>query len=145
MQDIEQAMIRRIRGSGKGWCFTPSDFADLGGSAAVWTALHRLTQRGIIRRLTQGLYDFWVCWLLRLIFADPELGGHLVFKGGTSLSKVFGIIQRFASLPGLVGSRSRLWSRAGWHALQAPENRPHIFGTLEKTIHTNLKALNYGG
>ena len=40
--------------------------------------------------------DFWVCWLLRLIFADPEVGGHLVFKGGTSLSKVFGIIQRFS-------------------------------------------------
>jgi len=40
--------------------------------------------------------DFWVCWLLRLIFADPELGDHLVFKGGTSLSKVFGIIQRFS-------------------------------------------------
>src|ERR1700722_5296563 len=40
--------------------------------------------------------DFWVCWLLRLIFADPELGSHLVFKGGTSLSKVFDIIQRFS-------------------------------------------------
>ncbi len=40
--------------------------------------------------------DFWVCWLLRLIFTDPELGGHLVFKGGTSLSKVFNIIQRFS-------------------------------------------------
>jgi len=40
--------------------------------------------------------DFWVCWLLRLIFADPDLGGHLVFKGGTSLSKVFGIIPRFS-------------------------------------------------
>jgi hypothetical protein len=25
--------------------------------------------------------DFWVCWLLRLIFADAEIGGHLVFKG----------------------------------------------------------------
>lgn len=40
--------------------------------------------------------DFWVCWLLRLIFDDEELGGHLVFKGGTSLSKVFGLIQRFS-------------------------------------------------
>ena len=40
--------------------------------------------------------DFWVCWLLRLVFSDPELGGHLVFKGGTSLSKVFGLIQRFS-------------------------------------------------
>ena len=40
--------------------------------------------------------DFWVCWLLRLIFTDSELGSHLVFKGGTSLSKVFNIIQRFS-------------------------------------------------
>lgn len=41
-----------------GWCFTPTEFADLGGTSAVWTALHRLKQRGIIRRLAQGLYDF---------------------------------------------------------------------------------------
>ena len=40
--------------------------------------------------------DFWVCWLLRLIFDDKELGNHLIFKGGTSLSKVFGIINRFS-------------------------------------------------
>lgn len=40
--------------------------------------------------------DFWVCWLLKVIFTDPNLGGHLIFKGGTSLSKVFNIIQRFS-------------------------------------------------
>ncbi len=27
--------------------------------------------------------DFWVCWLLGLIFAAPQLGGACVFKGGT--------------------------------------------------------------
>lgn len=51
-------------------------------------------QRGIGPHLVEK--DFWVCWLLRLIFANAELGEHLVFKGGTSLSKVFGIIQRFS-------------------------------------------------
>lgn len=40
--------------------------------------------------------DFWVSWLLGLLFADPELGPHLVFKGGTSLSKVFSVIDRFS-------------------------------------------------
>jgi hypothetical protein len=40
--------------------------------------------------------DFWVCWLLGQIFATPELGGSAVFKGGTSLSKVFGVINRFS-------------------------------------------------
>ena len=40
--------------------------------------------------------DFWVCWLLGRIFATPELGANCVFKGGTSLSKVFGAISRFS-------------------------------------------------
>ena len=40
--------------------------------------------------------DFWVCWLLGLLFADPELAPHLVFKGATSLSKVYGVIDRFS-------------------------------------------------
>jgi len=40
--------------------------------------------------------DFWVCWVLRQLFTDPELKDHLIFKGGTSLSKVYGLIERFS-------------------------------------------------
>ena len=40
--------------------------------------------------------DFWVCWLLSVMFSQPALAPHLVFKGGTSLSKVFGVIDRFS-------------------------------------------------
>lgn len=40
--------------------------------------------------------DFWASWLLGLLFAQPELAPFLVFKGGTSLSKVFGVIDRFS-------------------------------------------------
>lgn len=40
--------------------------------------------------------DFWVCWLLGHIFTTPRLGAECVFKGGTSLSKVFGAIDRFS-------------------------------------------------
>jgi hypothetical protein len=39
--------------------------------------------------------DFWVCWLLGILF-ESEFAGQLVFKGGTSLSKVFGAIDRFS-------------------------------------------------
>lgn len=39
--------------------------------------------------------DFWVCWLLSMLF-ESEFASDLVFKGGTSLSKVFGIIERFS-------------------------------------------------
>ncbi len=34
--------------------------------------------------------------MLAVLFAHPEFGGQLVFKGGTSLSKVFGVIGRFS-------------------------------------------------
>ena len=40
--------------------------------------------------------DFWVCWVLKQIFSSEELQPHFVFKGGTSLSKVFGLIDRFS-------------------------------------------------
>lgn len=41
--------------------------------------------------------DIWVVWVLNALF-DSELGEHLVFKGGTSLSKVYKAIDRFGVL-----------------------------------------------
>jgi hypothetical protein len=40
--------------------------------------------------------DFWVCWTLRELFALPEIGSMLIFKGGTSLSKAYRLIERFS-------------------------------------------------
>ena len=48
MQSIDKKIIARIRGNGKGWCFCPVDFADLGDEPAVWTALHREAKRKAI-------------------------------------------------------------------------------------------------
>jgi hypothetical protein len=41
--------------------------------------------------------DFCVCWTLTALFQDrPKGAPRLLFKGGTSLSKAFGLIQRFS-------------------------------------------------
>lgn len=40
--------------------------------------------------------DFWVCWTLNLLNDIPELNGNITFKGGTSLSKAWGLIERFS-------------------------------------------------
>ncbi|KRC70963.1 hypothetical protein D3C87_461280 [compost metagenome] len=41
--------------------------------------------------------DFWVCWVLDALFNGlPPGGPRLLFKGGTSLSKSFGLISRFS-------------------------------------------------
>ena len=41
--------------------------------------------------------DFWVCWTLNALFHERPTGGpRLLFKGGTSLSKAYGLIRRFS-------------------------------------------------
>lgn len=40
--------------------------------------------------------DFWVCWCLKQIFSIPEISPYITFKGGTSLSKCYNIINRFS-------------------------------------------------
>ena len=40
--------------------------------------------------------DFWVCWILKVLFPLQGIGAHLTFKGGTSLSKCYNVIQRFS-------------------------------------------------
>ena len=40
--------------------------------------------------------DFWVCWALQKIFNDPVLSQQVLFKGGTTLSKCYNLIERFS-------------------------------------------------
>ena len=52
------------------------------------------SQRGITPAIMEK--DFWVCWTLRRIFSLPDPPASLILKGGTSLSKVYGAIDRFS-------------------------------------------------
>jgi len=65
--------------------------------------------------------DVWVVWALSHLFAGSH-AKHLVFKGGTSLSKAYGVIRRFsedvdltydirAIAPDLVGKSESPWPR----------------------------------
>jgi len=49
--------------------------------------------------------DAWITLVLRMLFAS-ELSEHIVFKGGTSLSKVYGLIERFSEDVDLAIDRS---------------------------------------
>ncbi|GLQ22563.1 hypothetical protein GCM10007853_04370 [Algimonas ampicilliniresistens] len=40
--------------------------------------------------------DFWVCWTLKRVFSLQDMETGLIFKGGTSLSKAYGVIRRFS-------------------------------------------------
>lgn len=62
--------------------------------------------------------DFWVCWTLKQLFTLPDGKDHLIFKGGTSLSKVWKIIDRFSE--DIDVSLGRDW--LGFSGATDPEN-----------------------
>jgi predicted nucleotidyltransferase component of viral defense system len=55
--------------------------------------------------------DFWVCWVLGTLFGDAGVGPHLTFRGGTSLSMGWGLIERFSEDIDLAMARSSHWIR----------------------------------
>jgi hypothetical protein len=65
--------------------------------------------------------DFWVSWTLAVLFAHPEFSEQLVFKGGTSLSKVFGVIERFSEDIDLSVSPTFVGIKEEW--VEAAESR----------------------
>ena len=95
----------------------------------------------------------WVVWVLATLYRSP-LSERLVFKGGTSLSKAYGVIRRFsedvdltydirAIVPDLVGtdgdalpgtrSEEKRWSKAVRHRLPEWVER-EVEPILAKTI-----------
>jgi predicted nucleotidyltransferase component of viral defense system len=87
--------------------------------------------------------DFWVCWVLRELFRLPE-GTHLVFKGGTSLSKCYGAIERFSEDIDVVVEREFLGIVAGNSpetAASASERRrrvEHVKATCQSYVEAKL-------
>lgn len=64
--------------------------------------------------------DFWVCWALDLLFNGlPAETPRLLFKGGTSLSKGFGLISRFSEDIDVTVFRDDLGEDASLDALEA--------------------------
>lgn len=89
--------------------------------------------------------DFWVCWTLRELFSLQGWQGHLAFKGGTSLSKGWRLIERFSEDIDVVIGRDFL----GFGGLEDPgmgmsrKKRTAILERLKeacrKHIHDRLK------
>lgn len=73
------------------------------------------TGRGLANAIVEK--DFWVCWTLKRLFMPDAFPG-LVFKGGTSLSKGYGAIERFSEDIDLSFDRAGL----GYGGDKDPEN-----------------------
>ena len=67
--------------------------------------------------------DFWVCWTLDALFNGDNAGDpRLLFKGGTSLSKAYGLISRFSEDIDITIFRDDLGEDASVKDLEALSN-----------------------
>src|SRR3990167_11179039 len=64
--------------------------------------------------------DYWVVWILERLFSLDQLKSYLTFKGGTSLSKIYGVIDRFSEDIDLSIEKELL----GFGAPSDPEHAP---------------------
>lgn len=79
--------------------------------------------------------DFWVCFILDNLFS-LDFSSHLIFKGGTSLSKVYNLISRFSEDSDLTMDKCIF--------LDEPIDSETSRKKFEKLIDlTNLKAVEF--
>ena len=79
--------------------------------------------------------DFWVCLVLHALFNGLPAGHpKLLFKGGTSLSKAFGLVQRFSEDIDLVVHRDDL----GFSGTRDPVAARDISNKKRSALFTNL-------
>lgn len=99
-QTIVNTVKTRIQRHGPGWCFTSKHFLDLNSDTGVRTALSRLTQDKVIRRLAQGVYDYPIRHdVLGLIPSDiqrvaqaiAEKDGNTIQPSGAHAANLIGI------------------------------------------------------
>ncbi len=55
---IENRVVSRIYGNGRGWAFSPKDFSDIGTRSSIDVTLHRLLAKDTVRRVIRGIYDY---------------------------------------------------------------------------------------
>jgi hypothetical protein len=68
--------------------------------------------------------DFWVCWTLDALYHQlPNGQPRLLFKGGTSLSKAYGLIERFSEDIDVTVFRDDLDAAASVAELEALSNK----------------------
>lgn len=73
--------------------------------------------------------DFWIVWVLQQLFSLPEFAKHLCFKGGTSLSKAYALIERFSEDIDLI---------LDWRGLSEQDPQGERSKTQQSKLNTNI-------
>ncbi len=89
--------------------------------------------------------DFWVCLTLKYLMNESKYRDHFIFKGGTSLSKCYGVIDRFSEDVDLIIKWDKLGFSDSEVYLERTKNQTYKFETMmnesgSRFIQNELKA-----
>lgn len=107
----------------------------------LWFSLSRERQEQIIRQTAQRTgnlpivieKDIWVCIVLNVLF-ESELKDAILFKGGTSLSKGYNIINRFSEDIDIAVDKTYLGFNEPLSKTQIDKLREKVYSFTEKHL-----------
>jgi hypothetical protein len=143
-------IMKRIRGKGRGWVFTPRHFLDFGSRGAVDMALSRLVQSDAIRRIGRGIYDYpRLHATLGALSPDPaaladalavQTGDKLAPSGAAAANQLGLSTQVPARASYATSGRTRVGKAAG-RSLTLRHSRAPVLDQASDTANAVLQAL----
>ncbi len=154
MAAVADMIIKRVRGKGRGWAFTPKDFLDLGTRASVDMALSRLAQQGHIRRIGRGLYDYPKLHAkLGALTPDADTiaqavavqGGGKIFTSGAQAANLMGISAQVPAKASYATSGSSRVKKVAGRTIALKHSRAPILDNVTPGANAVLQLLSHLG
>ncbi|MFN0076326.1 MAG: DUF6088 family protein [Prosthecobacter sp.] len=83
MKSLENEILKRLRGRGRGTAACPADFLNLGSRAAVDQVLSRLVKKGTLERVDRGVYALpKISPVLGRLSPEPEAVAQALARRG---------------------------------------------------------------
>lgn len=154
MKSLSDSILRRIRAKQRGWVFTPKDFVDIAPRNTVGVVLHRLVDKGIIRKLGHGIYDFPVQHpKLGTLSANPDAiaravaarAGDTIQPDGAQLANQLGFDTQVLAKPSYITSGSTKQKKIANYPIKFSHSKFLNNISLNPNVIKVLNALNHLG
>ena len=154
MPSVADKIIRKVRGKGRGWVFTPKDLLDFGTRASVDMALTRLAQSGDIRRIGRGLYDYpKLHATLGVLTSDTDSlvqavatqTGDKVFSSGAVAANRLGLSSQVPAKSSYVTSGSSRTKKVDGRTIALRRSRAPLLDNASDQANSVLQALAHIG
>lgn len=154
MPAVADRIMKRVRGKGRGWVFTPRQFIDFGTRGSIDMALSRLVHAGDIRRIGRGLYDFpYQHDKLGLLSPDPARiadalaiqSGDKLAPSGAAAANNLGISTQVPAKSSYATTGRTRTKRAGGRSLTLKHSRAPVLDNAPGAANSVLQALAHLG